>query len=96
MSKAGFNGVMLANQLDNFGMLRGRSVLDATVAVLPREVAYAYRNRQVVSKRWLPMPWLVSLHEAIEKITGGGVSLSRQLGACEVATCGGRLRRRAR
>lgn len=78
--EARFNGVMLVNRLDNLGMLRGRAVLDGTVRTLPREIRHAYRDRRVVSQRWLPMPWLVNLHDAIDKTTGGGMDLSRQLG----------------
>ncbi len=75
-----FNGVMLVNRLDNLGMLRGNPVLDQTVRALPREVRHAYRDRRVVSQRWLPMPWLVQLHRAIEDTTHAGTALSRQLG----------------
>ena len=75
-----FNGVMLVNRLDNLGMLRGRPVLDQTCRALPREVRHAYRDRRVVSQRWLPMPWLVELHKCIAQVTGAGTDLSRQLG----------------
>ncbi|PKN49694.1 MAG: hypothetical protein CVU63_01415 [Deltaproteobacteria bacterium HGW-Deltaproteobacteria-20] len=75
-----FNGVMLVNRLDNLGMLRGQPVLEQTLRTATREVRYAYRDRRVVSQRWLPMPWLVDLHEAVEQVTHAGTALSRQLG----------------
>lgn len=75
-----FNGVMLVNRLDNLGMLRGRSVLDATYRALPRPIRHAYRDRHAASQSWLPMEWLRQLHATIEEVTGAGIPLSKQLG----------------
>lgn len=75
-----FLGVMLINRMENLSMLRGRAVHDAVQSALPDTVRQTLRDRHATSRAWFPMEYLRDLHAAIDRATGGGLSLSRQLG----------------
>jgi hypothetical protein len=68
------------------GILRAieaRFGADATremLTLLPRELATALRENQVLAVGWYPVEWYAQMHAAIDAAFGGGLGVARSLG----------------
>jgi hypothetical protein len=60
--------------------LKGREVVAATTALLPREIRDAVEHNAIVTSGWYPMSWYAALHAAAKRACPGTAGLARQLG----------------
>jgi hypothetical protein len=76
---------ILAKGSNFLGLLRCMDARDPTARLrvlqaLPPERARALGDGDIVTMGWYPIVWYAELHDAIDKVLGGGPSLARELG----------------
>jgi hypothetical protein len=73
-------GLAFRTVLNVIAERRGPEVRDKVLAALPRELADAFRYRQLLATGWYPIEWYRDLWSAILRVTGEGVELARYVG----------------
>lgn len=76
MKGAGFYSMLAA-----VAELEGNDAHDRVVAALPEPVGTAFRNKSLTRVGWYPVAHYGLLHDAIQRILGGGENRARELGS---------------
>ncbi|HTJ81144.1 MAG TPA: hypothetical protein VL400_05450 [Polyangiaceae bacterium] len=63
-----------------FSTIHGVDALKNLVAALPAPLGPTLRDADVKTAGWYPLPWYGAVHRAAQRITGGGLAISREIG----------------
>lgn len=74
-------GTNFVGTLRSLRELRGLAVHDKVIAETPGPGGEALRLGKIVPVGWYPVSWYLALHDTIQRVTGDGVSITRQLAA---------------